>query len=449
MKIAHHLTLQIFITAALFIPFLSAGTYFVARDILETTIRQSQTELNRNVMDRIDRTLFRVMQDIRHLAGEREVEAFMMGHADADVSSQAMQDLVSDFGDNILLTGPWLEIILVDRNGRISYSSESAEIGKPFSERHPEAVSGLNAALKGDAFISEVVTAPETGQPAMIFTSPIVNERTGEIYGAMVGNYAWLVIQQMLDEIRPPVRAFLLDRTGTIIAAQADRRQDVLVRNLSAVISAGWDDRVYRNMVRLEDNAPPYLITIVPQTGRFSFHGRGWYMLMATPEPVAHQPLQGLMLSLLVISAGVVLALGIAMFILGRRVAAPIVMIKEKVQSISTGDYTRLIPDPARSPDEIRLLIDAINRMSRELRDSTVSRDYLGRIIQAMINGVIVVEPDGRIQSVNQAVLVLLKYRPEDIIGRHIAMLFAAESGGYSENDAFQMWKDRNQPTEK
>jgi PAS domain-containing protein len=60
-----------------------------------------------------------------------------------------------------------------------------------------------------------------------------------------------------------------------------------------------------------------------------------------------------------------------------------------------------------------------------------------------------VVEPDGRIQSVNQAVLVLLKYRPEDIIGRHIAMLFAAESGGYSENDAFQMWKDRNQPTEK
>jgi len=449
MKIAHHLTLQIFITAALFIPFLSAGTYFVARDILETTIRQSQSELNRNVMARIDRTLFRVMQDIRHLAGEKEVEAFMMEHADPGAVSGLWQNRLPDFHDNIMLTGPWLEIILVNRDSRICYSSEPVEIGTFFSDRHPEAVSGLDAALQGAAFISEVVMSPETGQPALVFASPIVNERTGEIYGAIIGHYAWLVIQQMLDEIRPPIRAFLLDRSGTIIAAQADRRQVVLVRNLSPIISVGGENDVYRDMVRLEEKEPPYLITMVSQSGLFSFRSHGWRMLMAVPKQVAHQPLQRLVISILVISTGVVLALGVAVFVLGKRIAAPIVMIKEKVQSISTGDYTCLIPDPNSSQNEIGLLIDAINRMTKDLLDSTVSRDYLTRIIQAMINGVIVVEPDGHIQSVNQAVLDLLKYRSEDLIGRHIGMIFAEETGSYHGNNVLHISQDQIQPTEK
>lgn len=88
----------------------------VARDILETTIRQNQSELNRNVMNRIDRTLYRVMQDIRHMAKESEIETFMMRSVESVAIRQQDRDLLLDLQDNILLTGPWQEILLVNRD---------------------------------------------------------------------------------------------------------------------------------------------------------------------------------------------------------------------------------------------------------------------------------------------------------------------------------------------
>ena len=432
MKIANKLTLYIFVTAAVFVPLLTAGAYYIARNLLETAILENQLELNRSMMTRIDRTIFRAMQDIQNLAGERDIETFITVHSDHSAGTQQWSDPLPEIQEKVLLTGPWLEVMLVNRAGRICYSTDTIEINMLLSERHAEASTELDAALQGATSVSDVLMAPETGQPTLVFATPVMNSRTGEVYGVMIGHYAWLVVQQALDELRPPIRAYLISRTSTVIAAQADRRQDVLVRNLSPVFSTRMENGISGEMVHLEDNEPPYLITAVPQTGRFSFRGHGWSMLMAVPRHVAHQPLNQMVLSLLVISTVVVLAMAVAVFILGRRMAAPIVTMKEAVQSIAAGDYKRLIP--AISPDEIGLLSDAINRMAKDLLDSTVSRDYLSRIIHAMINCVIVIEPDGCIRSVNRAVLDLLKYRDEDLIGRPIGFMFAeAEEEFYLE----------------
>ncbi|MFB0553893.1 MAG: PAS domain S-box protein [Phycisphaerae bacterium] len=62
-----------------------------------------------------------------------------------------------------------------------------------------------------------------------------------------------------------------------------------------------------------------------------------------------------------------------------------------------------------------------------ELRETSVSKDYVDSIIKSMIDTLIVVNPDGKIRTINPVTVELLGYKEEELIGRPAATLFAEE----------------------
>jgi PAS domain S-box-containing protein len=111
--------------------------------------------------------------------------------------------------------------------------------------------------------------------------------------------------------------------------------------------------------------------------------------------------------------------------------------------AIYRADMDGMLPTPLQPPDLLtnitvnishyllvalflyvatRTIADAYQRAVRALdvlQATTVSKDYVDNIIQSMSNMLIVISPDGRINTVNQATLDRLGYEADELIGRY------------------------------
>ena len=73
-----------------------------------------------------------------------------------------------------------------------------------------------------------------------------------------------------------------------------------------------------------------------------------------------------------------------------------------------------------------------LNALGEELQATTVSKTYLDNIILSMTDSLIVVSPEGIIQTTNAAALKLLGYTQKEMVGHRIGKVFAGDA-----------WKDK------
>ncbi|MDA2938658.1 PAS domain S-box protein, partial [Acidobacteria bacterium AH-259-A15] len=66
-----------------------------------------------------------------------------------------------------------------------------------------------------------------------------------------------------------------------------------------------------------------------------------------------------------------------------------------------------------------------------ELRQTTVSKDYIDNILKSMIDTLIVMSPDGKIETLNRATVQLLGYKEEELMGKPVATIFEEEEVTY------------------
>jgi PAS domain S-box-containing protein len=114
-----------------------------------------------------------------------------------------------------------------------------------------------------------------------------------------------------------------------------------------------------------------------------------------------------------------ILAFGIAAAItFASAITRPITQLIDGVRRFSKGELDGFIK--IQSHDEIGQLAAAFNTMTENLRSTTVSREFMEKLIDSMNDVLIVISPDGVIQSVNRAYCELFGYRPEEIVGRSV-----------------------------
>jgi len=128
---------------------------------------------------------------------------------------------------------------------------------------------------------------------------------------------------------------------------------------------------------------------------------------------------------LLVFTLLILLACAALAWFTARRLVLPIQELIRQARDVSGGHYGERMA-VART-DELGDLATAFNEMRETLRDTTISRDYLDRILNSMSDGVIVCGPDGRIARVNTAIGRLLGYRSEELVGLPVTDLVASE----------------------
>ncbi|MDJ0835380.1 MAG: ATP-binding protein [Acidobacteriota bacterium] len=118
-----------------------------------------------------------------------------------------------------------------------------------------------------------------------------------------------------------------------------------------------------------------------------------------------------------------VLLLLILSFILGRSMTVPLAKVVRGLQHFTPGSSG--IDDSLLGRDEIGELARAFNHMAAELRDTTVSKDYIESIIGSMNDALFVISHEGRVNLVNDAALLLLGYNEEELTGRPLEPLLA------------------------
>jgi PAS domain S-box-containing protein len=117
------------------------------------------------------------------------------------------------------------------------------------------------------------------------------------------------------------------------------------------------------------------------------------------------------------------LALGI---FFSKSISDPIVKLTKTTKRLAEGDLSQNIN--IKSKDEIGKLADSFNKMAENLEKTTVSKDYLDNILKSLINTMVVLDPEGKIISVNKATETLLGYEEEKIQGQKLAILFEEKS---------------------
>ncbi|MBN2272306.1 MAG: HAMP domain-containing protein [Sedimentisphaerales bacterium] len=121
---------------------------------------------------------------------------------------------------------------------------------------------------------------------------------------------------------------------------------------------------------------------------------------------------------------GVVVALCIAVLslVVSRRISRPIVQMEEVAKRFAAGELDVRVP--VFGPVELASLAQALNEMAGQLHERfltiTKQRNELEAVLTSMIEGVIAVDADGRILSVNHAAAELLGINPSLTQGRTV-----------------------------
>ncbi|MCP4024447.1 MAG: PAS domain-containing protein, partial [Desulfobacteraceae bacterium] len=111
------------------------------------------------------------------------------------------------------------------------------------------------------------------------------------------------------------------------------------------------------------------------------------------------------------------------LFWINNSISKPIAKLEKGLRIIGSGNLQHKIG--IVSKDEIGQFSKAFDAMTKNLRKTTVSKNYVDNIIASMLESLILVTPQGTIQMVNQATCNLLGYRKKDLIGQPITMILS------------------------
>lgn len=132
MKFATKLTASIIIVALIVVPLMGLVVFNSAKNIVQKNIIASQYELTQNTMDEIDRTLYGAYQDIQLIAGDLFLQKFIESHMQSDKASMDLDTkklILAEMEEKLLLTGPWLRLMIFDINGFLFSSTLKKMVG--------------------------------------------------------------------------------------------------------------------------------------------------------------------------------------------------------------------------------------------------------------------------------------------------------------------------------
>lgn len=119
--------------------------------------------------------------------------------------------------------------------------------------------------------------------------------------------------------------------------------------------------------------------------------------------------------------------IGLVLFV-SHRLTAPLRQITRAVARFSRGDSH--VPLPFGGSDEIGILADHFRllaeRVKSQVRDLEEKEGRLRSIIETAVDGIIVINEEGKIEAFNPAAEGIFGYRAAEVMGRNVNMLMAS-----------------------
>jgi PAS domain S-box-containing protein len=126
---------------------------------------------------------------------------------------------------------------------------------------------------------------------------------------------------------------------------------------------------------------------------------------------------------------------GVFAYLFATFISSPIKRITNATRNVANG-YLNTHLDIMRA-DEIGTLANTFNKMTEDLRRTTVSKNFFDNIIESMNDTLIVVGRDSKIKEVNKAMCELMGYRKEELIGSNINIIVSDDEKNFAD-EGFQ-----------
>lgn len=110
------------------------------------------------------------------------------------------------------------------------------------------------------------------------------------------------------------------------------------------------------------------------------------------------------------------------------RLVQPIEAITSQARRLQRGDFGE--PLPESRDDELGQLASSFNTMRDQLRQTTISRDYVDNILGSMSDALIVTSEDGAITHCNEAAIKLTGYTETQLLGMSVGSLVMPDDRG-------------------
>ena len=125
----------------------------------------------------------------------------------------------------------------------------------------------------------------------------------------------------------------------------------------------------------------------------------------------------------------IIYLLGIAVgstfyYFFARSVSMKLISLKNGVLRVGMGHLDTKVPLAAN--DEIGIVAEAFNKMTADLQQITVSKNYVDKIIESMADMLIVFNSERKIEKVNRATLNLLGYEEPELFGKEMEVILGA-----------------------
>ena len=176
---------------------------------------------------------------------------------------------------------------------------------------------------------------------------------------------------------------------------------------------------------------PHYRETMVPSIRAFEDEAKAGLTDAAASIETALAVGNRRNLAIAVAALGAAILLGL---LIARSISVPLGELREAALRVGKGDLDT--PIEVRTDNEIGVLSEAFQQMVDDLKETTVSRAYLDKILRSMKELLIVCDAEDRIRRVNPSVLEELGYSEADLLGRRFDEVAELESGEPAESAA-------------
>ena len=146
-----------------------------------------------------------------------------------------------------------------------------------------------------------------------------------------------------------------------------------------------------------------------------------WTVMIVLPYEEFLQQVKKLRIGFIILFAFFFVLASLLSYVLANGITMPLARLTKAARAISQGNLREIID--IKSHDEIGRLIGSFNTMTRNLQATTISLDYFNTILSSMQESLIVLGPDGCIETINRATSSMLGYEKDELTGKHIEFI--------------------------
>jgi PAS domain S-box-containing protein len=367
----------------------------------------------------------------------------VMGHiltlAQADILAGADFLEMDRYLGEIAEINPFFEsFIFLDLDGKIlAASNEAWKRGDRLQEDDALELFEKVKIVKGkDVLINDMYLMPNLNELETEIAAPVRDRTNTKVIGVLYGSFRPVLIHQIVQSLNDRTEgsedSFLVNKHG-IVLSMGENKSEIFKKyrhhtkpHLTDALAGHVGFEVYYDdLVHQEVELAAY----APLKGFKTFKGLGWSLITVEPAEVAFASVSKLKNAILLVGLIIAVIVLLLVGLLARTISQPIVHLSGVSRQISEGNLAaRAI---VSSRDEIGDLARFFNVMIDDLQQSrnelVAAKDYTDNIIQSMVDTLIVVNPDATIRTVNQAILDLLGYTEQELIGKPIGRILAEE----------------------